>query len=109
MLDLAAHRSALAYKGSLVPRGRYLYVGESAATLLQVLLLELLLGRAEGKSSDSSPFDSVPSAWGPLVAYCQAGKIATVLDRRNRLRGLPEALRYIGEGHAKGKLVATLV
>jgi hypothetical protein len=46
---------------------------------------------------------------GPLVAYCQAGKIATVLDRRNRLRGLPEALRYIGEGHAKGKLVATLV
>jgi hypothetical protein len=32
-----------------VPEGRYLYVGGSAATLLQVLLLGPLLGRAEGK------------------------------------------------------------
>jgi NADPH:quinone reductase-like Zn-dependent oxidoreductase len=42
----------------------------------------------------------------PLVGLCQAGKIATVIDRRYRLREVPEALRYLGEGHAKGKLVA---
>jgi NADPH:quinone reductase-like Zn-dependent oxidoreductase len=49
ILDLAAHRSALAYTGSLVPGGRYLYVGGSVATLLQVLLFGPLLGRAQGK------------------------------------------------------------
>src|SRR5271165_5734399 len=49
ILDLAAHRSAFAYRGSLAPRGRYLYVGGSVGTLLQVLLLGPVLGRAEGK------------------------------------------------------------
>ena len=44
----------------------------------------------------------------PLVGLCQAGKIATVIDRRYRLHEVPEALRYLGEGHAKGKIVAVL-
>src|SRR5215472_18270022 len=39
ILDLAAHRPASAYRGSLRPGGRYLYVGGSVATLLQVLLI----------------------------------------------------------------------
>ena len=49
ILDLAAHRPAFACKGSLMPGGRYLYVGGSVATLLQVLLIGPVTGRAEGK------------------------------------------------------------
>jgi NADPH:quinone reductase-like Zn-dependent oxidoreductase len=106
ILDLAAHRSALAYKGSLVAGGRYLYVGGSAATLLQVLLVGPLLGRAEGKKLRLLAVRSGAERLAPMVALCQAGKIATVIDRRYRLPEVPEALRYLGEGHAKGKLVA---
>ena len=106
ILDLAAHRSALAYKGSLVPGGRYLYVGGSAATLLQVLLIGPLLGRAEGKKLRLLAVRSGAQRLAPLVGLCQAGKITIVIDRRYRLREVPEALRYLGEGHAKGKLVA---
>ena len=106
ILDLAAHRSVLAYKGSLVPGGRYLYVGGSAATLLQVLLIGPLLGRAEGKKLRLLAVRLGAERLGPMVALCQAGKIATVIDRRYRLNEVPEALRYLGEGHAKGKLVA---
>jgi NADPH:quinone reductase-like Zn-dependent oxidoreductase len=40
-----------------------------------------------------------------LVELCQAGKIATVIDRRCRLSQVPEALRYLGDGHAKGKVI----
>jgi NADPH:quinone reductase-like Zn-dependent oxidoreductase len=108
ILDLAAHRSALAYKGSLVPGGRYLYVGGSAATLLQVLLIGPLIGRAEGKKLRLLAVRSGAQRLAPLVGLCQAGKIATVIDRRYRLPEVPEALRYLGEGHAKGKLVAIL-
>jgi NADPH:quinone reductase-like Zn-dependent oxidoreductase len=108
ILDLAAHRSALAYKGSLAPGGRYLYVGGSAATLLQVLLVGPLLGRAEGKKLRLLAVRLGAEHLGPMVALCQAGKIATVIDRRYRLREVPEALWYLGEGHAKGKLVAIL-
>ena len=46
ILDLAAHRSAFACKRSLTPGGRYLYVGGSMATLLQVLLIGPWTGRA---------------------------------------------------------------
>jgi NADPH:quinone reductase-like Zn-dependent oxidoreductase len=106
ILDLAAHRSALAYKGSLVPGGRYLYVGGSAATLLQVLLIGPLLGRADGKKLRLLAVRLGAQRLAPMVALCQAGTIATVIDRRDRLPELPEALRYLGEGHAKGKLVA---
>ena len=49
ILDLAGHRPAFAYQGSLRPGGRYLYVGGSVATLLQVLLIGPLIGRADGK------------------------------------------------------------
>jgi NADPH:quinone reductase-like Zn-dependent oxidoreductase len=41
----------------------------------------------------------------PLVELCQAGKITTVIDRRYQLSQVPEALRYLGEGHAKGKVI----
>jgi NADPH:quinone reductase-like Zn-dependent oxidoreductase len=108
ILDLAAHRSPLAYRGSLLPGGRYLYVGGSAATLLQVLLIGPLLGRAEGKKLRLLAVRLGAQRLAPLVALCQAGEIATVIDRRYRLGEVPEALRYLGEGHAKGKLVAVV-
>jgi len=38
----------------------------------------------------------------------QAGKVVPVIDRRYPLREVPEALRYFGKGHAKGKLVITV-
>jgi NADPH:quinone reductase-like Zn-dependent oxidoreductase len=48
ILDLAAHRSAFSYKRSLTPGGRYLYVGGSVATLLQVLALPALGRKSQG-------------------------------------------------------------
>jgi NADPH:quinone reductase-like Zn-dependent oxidoreductase len=38
----------------------------------------------------------------------EAGKVAPVIDRRYPLSEVPEALRYFGKGHAKGKVVITL-
>ena len=105
ILDVAAHRPASAYKGSLVPGGRYLYVGGSVATLLQVLLIGPVIGRAEGKKIRLLAVRQGTHHLASLVELCQAGKIATVIDRRYRLNEVPEALRYLGEGHAKGKIV----
>ena len=105
ILDLAGHHSAAACKGSLTRGGRYLYVGGSVAALLQVLLFGPLIGRAEGKRIRVLAVRLGARHLAPLVELCQAGKIATVIDRRYRLTEVPEALRYLGEGHAKGKIV----
>src|SRR6185437_2747508 len=105
VLDVAGYRSALAYKRSLAPGGRYLYVGGSVSTLLQALVLGPLIGRSEGKKIRVLPVRLGARHLAPLIELCQAGTITTFIDRRYRLREVPEALRYLGEGHAKGKVV----
>jgi NADPH:quinone reductase-like Zn-dependent oxidoreductase len=42
---------------------------------------------------------------GELMA---AGKVTPVIDRRYRLSEVPEAIRYLEEGHARGKVVITM-
>ena len=38
----------------------------------------------------------------------KAGKVTPVIDKRYRLSEVPEAIRYLEEGHARGKVVITL-
>jgi len=38
----------------------------------------------------------------------EAGKVLPVIDRRYPLSEVPEALRYFGEGQARGNVVITL-
>ena len=105
ILDVAAHRPAFAYQRSLTPGGRYLYVGGSVATLLQVLLIGPVIGRAADKKIRLLAVRPGAQHLAPLVELCQAGKVATVIDRRYPLSQVPQALQYLGEGHAKGKVV----
>jgi NADPH:quinone reductase-like Zn-dependent oxidoreductase len=104
ILDLAAHRSPLACRKSLKPGGRYLYVGGSVAALLQALLAGPTEGRKIGVLAARLGVKHLT----PLVELCQAGKIATVIDRRYPLAEVPQALQYLGEGNAKGKVIVTV-
>ena len=38
----------------------------------------------------------------------EAGKVVPVIDRRYTLSEVPEAIRYLEEGHAQGKVVITV-
>ena len=42
-----------------------------------------------------------------LRELIQAGKLTPVIDRCFRLSEVPEAIRYLEEGHARGKVVIT--
>lgn len=108
ILDLAGYRRPSDYARSLAPGGRYYLVGGSMRTLLRVLLLGPLTGRRQGKKIRVLAVKLGAEHVTPLVELCQAGKIRIVVDRRYRLEEVPEALRYLGEGHAKGKVVVTV-
>jgi len=43
-----------------------------------------------------------------LRELMEAGTVRPVIDRRYSLREVPEAIRYLKEGHARGKVVITL-
>jgi NADPH:quinone reductase-like Zn-dependent oxidoreductase len=45
---------------------------------------------------------------GVLQELIETGKVMPFIDRRYEWGELPEAMRYLGEGHARGKVVITL-
>ena len=108
ILDLTAHRSAFAYARALNPNGTYFFTGGSVATLFQILFLGPLIKRMASKSVRML---MVPQNREDLVAItelCTAGKIRPVIDRTYPFNEIPEAMRYVSEGRAKGKVVITL-
>ena len=42
-----------------------------------------------------------------LKELIEAGKVTPVIDRTYPLMEVPEAIRYLEEGHARGKVVIT--
>jgi len=43
-----------------------------------------------------------------MTGLIKSGQVVTVIDKRYSLSEAAEALRYLGEGHAKGKIVITV-
>lgn len=108
ILDVIGHRSVFAYKRTLCPTGTYFFVGGSMVTLIQVLLLGPWIKRTAGKNIHLL---AVPQNREDLLAiteYCVSGKVRPVIDRQFSFKEIPEALRYVGEGRAKGKVVITI-
>jgi len=108
ILDVVAHRSVFAYKRALRPKGRYFFVGGSVATLVQILLLGPGMRRTGGKNIRLLVVHPNPKDLVFITELCEAGKIVPVIDRRYPLREVALALRYLGEGRAKGKVVITV-
>jgi NADPH:quinone reductase-like Zn-dependent oxidoreductase len=43
-----------------------------------------------------------------LADMMQSGKLKPVIDRTYKLEQVPDAIRYVEEGHARGKVVVTV-
>jgi len=105
ILDLIAHRSAFACARALRPNGRYFAVGGPVVTLLQILLLGPLIKKATRKKIHVLAVQRNRKDLGFITELCESGKIVPAIDRRYPLSEVPEALRCLGEGRAKGKVV----
>jgi NADPH:quinone reductase-like Zn-dependent oxidoreductase len=108
ILDVVAQRSVFAFQRALKPNGRYFAVGGSVATLLQIVLLGPWRRRATGKRIRVLGVQRTQHDLLAITELCEAGAIVPVIDQVYALREAPEALRYLGEGHAKGKVVISM-
>jgi NADPH:quinone reductase-like Zn-dependent oxidoreductase len=108
ILDLVAHRSVFTYPRALKPNGSYFFVGGSVALIFQILLLGSWIRRTKGKKIRVLAVRPNQKDMVYITELYEAGKIVPVIDRQYPLREVPEALRYLGEGRAKGKLVITM-
>jgi NADPH:quinone reductase-like Zn-dependent oxidoreductase len=108
ILDVIAHRSVFAYARALKPKGTSFFVGGSVPTLFQILFLGPLIKRITGRQIRILAVPQNRKDLLSITELCEAGKVRPVIDRIYPFTEVPEALRYVGEGRAKGKVVITV-
>ena len=109
IIDVVAYRSIFDYKRALSSKGIYVYVGGSTSAIFQAFLLAPLISMTGSKKMGVVMWK--PNKKEDLVfleELFEAGKVVPVIDRRYPLGEVPEALRYLEEGHARGKVVITV-
>ncbi len=106
IFDNVANRSFAELRRALTPNG--IVVPNSGNGGISYLLKAAL--RAPFVRQQGPPFLSTPNQEDlvTLNELIEAGKLRSIIDRTYQLGDTPEALRYIGEGHARGKVVIIL-
>ncbi len=110
IFDAVGNRSVSEYKRALSPNGICAVAGFTTLPhLFQVLVLGSWVSRTGSKKIGQ--METAKPNQKDLVfvkELLEAGKVVPVIDRRYTLREVPEAIRYLEAGHAKGKVVITV-
>jgi NADPH:quinone reductase-like Zn-dependent oxidoreductase len=107
ILDVVAHRSVFAYKRALRSNGSYFLAGGSVATILQILFLGPWVSMIESKKIRILAVKPNLRDLVYITELYEAGKVTPVVDKTYPLSEVPEAIGYVGDGHAQGKVVIT--
>jgi NADPH:quinone reductase-like Zn-dependent oxidoreductase len=113
IFDLVANHSFPAYRRVLTPRGIYIGagivgLGGSMIGLLTRQITEFVLSRFVSQKFVTFMAKLNQEDLTVLGALMEAGKVTPVIDRRYTLREAPDAVRYLEEGHARGKVIIAL-
>ena len=98
-----------AYKRVLSPKGIYVMAGGSTAQIFQALLLGPWMSLTGGKKLGALSAKANQKDLVFIKELVEAGQVVPVIDKRYPLGEAAEALRYLGKGHARGKVVITMV
>ena len=113
LLDCVLNHSLSACRRALNPGGTHVIVGAPPGRWMIVSLARLLTGLALSRFRSRKVVMFVARSSredltlvGEMIA---SGKITPVIDRRYRLSEVSEAVRYLEQGHARGKVVITVM
>jgi NADPH:quinone reductase-like Zn-dependent oxidoreductase len=112
MLDIAGSRSWSACKRILNPKATVVLVGGPKKNRLLGPIGHVVTFRLAAIGSGRklvffiAKFNKADVE--VLRGFLESGKMRSVVDRRYELSEIADALEYIGEGHAKGKIVVTV-
>lgn len=109
ILATNGYRSLSDYKRALSPEGVYVCTGGTMAQIFESMLLGPIMS-VQGSKKMRNMGVARPSQTdlGVMKELLEASKVVPVIDKRYPLSESPEALWYLGEGHARGKVVITI-
>ncbi len=109
VLATNGNRSISDYKRVLSPKGIYVHTGGSMTQMSQAMLQGSWISMTGSKKMGSMGVAKPNKK--DLVAIkemLEAGKVKPVIDRRYPLNQVADAIRYLEDGHAQGKVVITV-
>jgi NADPH:quinone reductase-like Zn-dependent oxidoreductase len=108
--DIAASHSISDYKRILNPNGIFVLVGWKDHIIMRLLYFAIRK-RIASRGDKKFVFFIAKSNQEDLVTLkelIEAGKIVPVIDRRYPLDEAAQAMKYLVDGHARGKIVITM-
>jgi NADPH:quinone reductase-like Zn-dependent oxidoreductase len=108
ILAVNGYQSISDYQRALSPAGKYVMSGGSGAQMSQAMLLGPWISMTGSKKMGNLLAKPNQKDLVFVKELLEAGKVVPVIDRRYTLSEVPEAIRYLEEGHAKGKVVITV-
>jgi NADPH:quinone reductase-like Zn-dependent oxidoreductase len=112
MLDIAGSRSFLEFRRALTPEATVVVVGapmsnKGLGPLKHIIGTRLIsIGRSQTVTSFIAKIEKEDLAF--MSELLAAGRLRSVVDRSYELSQVPDALRYLGTTHARGKVVITM-
>jgi NADPH:quinone reductase-like Zn-dependent oxidoreductase len=97
------------YQRALSPTGRHIVTGGAMAQIFQPMLMGPFLSMGGRQTFTSLVAKPNAHDLAFVGEWLEAGKIKVVIDRCYPLSETAQALRYVGEGHARGKVVVRVV
>ncbi len=116
IFDVASNLSFTACKRALMPKGVYVLIGHDHfgdaagrifGSLPRMLKLVALSPFVSHLPRLSFSIPSKKDVMAVLEEFLEAGKLTPVIDRTYPLKEVPEAMRYLQGGRARGKIIIT--
>ncbi|HLY93401.1 MAG TPA: NAD(P)-dependent alcohol dehydrogenase [Gaiellaceae bacterium] len=104
IVDCMGNHGVLANRRALTPNGALVRVGGPLRGMVTMLLLSRLVRQRIGFFLAAINRDDLAV----LAELMAAGKVTPVIDRTYPLGEVPEAIAYLEEGHARGKVVISV-
>ena len=97
-----------AYKRALAPKGIYVMAGGTASQIFSAMLLGPWMSMTGGKKMRG--VSAKPNQKDLLIMkeLLESGKVIPVIDKHFLFSEAADAFRYLGDGHARGKVVITI-
>jgi NADPH:quinone reductase-like Zn-dependent oxidoreductase len=108
VLDLVGNRSLGELRRTLTPTGTLVLSSGPPSPTIRRLLKALVITPFIGQRMTSFVQTQSTEDLDYLTTLIEAGTVVPVLDRINTLSEAGDALRYQGEGHARGRTIITV-
>jgi NADPH:quinone reductase-like Zn-dependent oxidoreductase len=114
MLDNVGNRSLSECRQVLTPNGKYVLIGGGGANEQGFLgglgkaLWAMVFSKFVNQQMGMMMADANQKDLTVLADMMQTGKLKPVIDRTYKLEQVPDAVRYVEQGHARGKVVITV-